>query len=152
LRNLFREHRMRSFLCAASVAVLLTVAGWVGRPADGASEDEEKASIKKIMQTLHKGDKAPIATLKDALKSESPDWAQVQKDAKLIAKYGALLPKNEPPRGGKASFEKLAKAYAANAKSLEEAAGKEDLKGAREASKKLGSACMTCHQAHKAAS
>jgi cytochrome c556 len=142
---------MRSLFCAASVAALLTVAGWACRPADGANDDEEKTSIKKIMDTLHKGAGAPIATVKTELKNDSPDWAKVQKDAKLLAKFGALLSANEPPRGAKASFEKLAKNYATNAKALQEATDKEDLKGARDAAKKLGSSCMPCHQAHKTA-
>jgi cytochrome c556 len=143
---------MRVLICAVSVAALLTLAGWVSRSADGASDDEEKASIKKIMQTLHKGAKAPITTVKAALKSDAPDWAQVQKDAKFLAKYGALLPKNDPPRGDKAAFEKHAKAYAANAKALEKAAEKEDLKDARGASQKLGGSCMACHKDHRPAS
>ena len=72
------------------------------------------------------------------LKGDSPDWAKVETEAKIIEKFGAFLPKTEPPKGDKASYEKLAKAYEKNAKALEEAAEKEDLAKARDATKKLG--------------
>ncbi len=107
--------------------------------------------VKKIMDVLHKGGKSHLAKVKAALKGESPDWAEVLKDAKAIHKNGGYLAKNDPPRGEKADWEKLAKAYAANAKTLEEAAEKEDLAKARAATKKFGATCKTCHEAHKPA-
>ena len=55
----------------------------------------------------------------------------IKKQAKLFAEYGASLPKNDPPKGDKEAFEKLAKAYESNAKSLEKSADKSDLKGAQ---------------------
>ena len=146
--NLITEHRMRSLMCVASVLVLLAVAGWVSHPA-GAASDDETPTIKKIMQTLHKGAKAPLNTVKASLKGDSPDWSQIEKDAEIIAKYGAFLTKGEPPKGEKADFEQLAKAYERSAKSLKTAAEKEDLKSARSASKKLGDSCKACHAAHK---
>jgi cytochrome c' len=146
--NLIREHRMRSLMCVASVLVLLAVAGWVSHPA-GAASDDETPTIKKIMQTLHKGAKAPLTTVRTTLKSDTPDWSKVEKDAEIIAKYGAFLTKGDPPKGEKADFEKLAKVYETNAKALKTAAEKEDLKAARTASKKLGDSCKTCHAAHK---
>ena len=95
--------------------------------------------------------KSPLNTLKAALKGNSPDWESVQKEAKLFKKYGDALPKNDPPRGKKEAYEKLAKAYAASAKSLEEAAEKENLKGARDALKKIQGSCTACHKSHKPA-
>ena len=62
------------------------------------------------------GRQRPLAKLKKALKAESPDWSDVQKLTKDFEKYGAFLEKNDPPRGEKADFEKLAKAYYKNAK------------------------------------
>ena len=43
-------------------------------------------------------------------------------------------------------YEKLAQAYASAAKALEESAEKEDLKGSRDAFKKITTSCMPCHQ------
>ena len=138
---------MRSLMCVASVLVLLAVAGWVTHPA-GAASDDETPSIEKIMQTLHKA-KGPLNTVKASLKAGSPDWESVKKHAETIAKYGAFLPKNEAPKGDQAAYEKLAKAYETNAKALKTSAEKEDLKGARDASKKLGGSCSACHKAHR---
>jgi cytochrome c556 len=138
---------MKSLLCAASVAFMLLAAGLAARSA-GASDDETP-TIKKIMETLHKGKNAPLSTAKAALKSDSPDWSNLKESTKLIASYGAALPKNDPPRGGKGAYEKLAKAYAANAEALDKAVDKEDLKTARAAVGKLSTSCKTCHQSHR---
>jgi cytochrome c556 len=139
---------MRSLLCGVGVLAVLLVAALVSGPA-GASSDDETLTIKKVMDKLHKGKTAPLATVTAALKSDSPDWAAIQKEAKLFATVGASLPKNDPPAGEKADFEKLAKAYASAAKAFESAAEKEDLKGARAAFKKISASCKTCHTAHK---
>jgi cytochrome c556 len=139
---------MRVLLCATSVLVLLLIAGLVSGPA-GAQSDEKVPSVEKIMEILHKGTKGHLNKAKAALKRDSPDWAAVLKDAKAIAKNGAYLAKNDPPKGDKKSWEKLAKAYAVSGKALEEAAEKEDLPKARAATKKLATSCKACHDAHK---
>jgi len=136
---------MRNLICTASVMCLLVVAGVVSR---GAS-DEAPATIEKIMDTLHKGKKSTLAALKTALKSQSPDWATVQKESKTYSKFAADLPKNDPPKGDPAAFKKLAKAFAANAKALSDAAQKEDLAAANAAVRKLVGSCNSCHDAHK---
>ena len=120
-----------------------------GHGTGGVQSDEKAPSIKKIMGVLHKGAKGHLNKVKAALKGESPDWAEVLKDAKAIAKNGAYLEKNDPPKGSKADWEKLAKAYASSGKSLEVAAEKEDLTKARAATKKLSTSCKACHDSHK---
>src|SRR3954467_12672227 len=116
---------MKSLICGASMFSLLVVIGLAGRTVGAA--DDKPATIEKIMETLHKGKKSTMATLKGALKSQSPDWAVVQKETKTYAKFAADMPKNDPPKGDAASYKKLAKTYASNAKSLDDAAKKEDL-------------------------
>jgi cytochrome c556 len=139
---------MRSLFCAGGVLAVLLMVGLVAAPA-GTSSDEETPTIKKVMQTLHKGKTSPLNTVKAALKGDSPDWTNVQKEAKVFVTYGAALPKNDPPRGEKASFEKLAKAYASAAETLESSATKEDLKGSRDAFNKISTSCAACHKAHR---
>ncbi len=139
---------MRPLFCAGGVLAVLLLAGFAAATA-GASSDEETPSIKKVMQVLNKGKAAPVNAVKAALKGDSPDWTKVQKEAKVIATYGAALPKSDPPRGGKESYEKLAKAFASAGESLESAATKEDLSGARDAFKKIATSCMPCHKDHK---
>ncbi len=139
---------MRALVCATSVLIVMLIASLVTGPA-GAQSDEKVPSIKKVMGKLHKGKNAPVNAVKATLKTDSPDWAVVLKDAKVIATYGAYLPKNDPPKGSKESWEKLAKAYASNGKALETAAEKEELKAARSASTKLSGSCKACHSAHR---
>ncbi len=139
---------MRLLVALAGVLGVLLAAGLVSGPA-GASNSDETPSIKKIMDTLHKGAKSPLNTVKAALKSASPNWEELQKQAKVIVEYGESLPKNDPPKGDKEAFAKLAKAYASSAKSFEKSAGKEDLKGARDAFKKISTSCAACHRDHR---
>lgn len=140
---------MRALICAASVLGMLGLLIWSGSPA-GAQSDDDKPTIKQIMGKLHgKGAKAPLKAVTTELKGNSPNWTKVEVDAKVIEKFGSLLPKLEPTRGSKESYEKLAKAYASNARSLLEASEKQDLPAAREATKKLGGSCGACHKAHK---
>jgi cytochrome c556 len=138
---------MKSLICGASMCSLLVVIGLAGRNVGAA--DDAPATIDKIMEALHKGRKSPLATLKAAFKSQSPDWASVQKETKTYAKLAADMPKNDPPKGDAAAYKKLAKTYASNAKALDDAAQKEDLAAAKAAFGKIGGSCMGCHKAHR---
>jgi cytochrome c556 len=138
---------MRALICAASLLGILTVVAWTATPAG--AQDEEKLTIKEIMAKLHKGAKAPLNAVKAELKSDSPDWAKLEVEAKVIEKLGSYLPKTEAPKGDQASYEKLAKAYEKSAKALNAAAGEKDLEKAKDASKKLGASCKSCHTAHR---
>jgi cytochrome c556 len=139
---------MKWLICTASLLSVLAVASLAANPA-GAAGDDETPSIKKVMETLHKGKNSPLNSVKAALKSSPPDWVEIQKQAKEFATYGEALPKNDPPKGKKAAYEKLAKAYASNAKTLKEAAEKEDLKGAKAAFGKISTSCTQCHKSHR---
>ena len=139
---------MKFLICTASVLSVLALAFFAAGPA-GASSDDETPSIKKIMETLHKGQKSPLSTVKAALKKAPPDWTEIQKQASEFATYGESLPKNDPPKGKKAAYEKLAKAYAANAKALKESAEKEDLKATKAAFGKISGSCTACHRSHR---
>jgi cytochrome c556 len=145
----FKEFRMRRFLCAASLTVFMVMACLAAGAASARDDDEQTPTIKAIMEKLHTGKKSPLNTVKTALKANSPNWEELQTQAKLFKKYGDSLEKNDPPRGKKDAYAKLAKAYAASAKSLEEAAERENLKGARDAFKKITNSCTTCHKSHK---
>ena len=139
---------MRPLFCVAGVAAVLVLAGLASGPA-GATNDDETPSIKKIMGKIHKGKTSALSVLKTALKSDSPNWEKVQKEAKIYAEYSAAMPKNDPPAGDKADYDKLAKALASAGKDLESAAEKEELKASRAALKKIGASCKPCHESHK---
>jgi hypothetical protein len=112
--------------------------------------DEEKTpTIKEIMIKAHKGGKSLIQTVGKELKADEPNWTDLQKKTKELVKLGTALGKNEPPKGEKASWEKLTKEYVKNAKALDEAAKKQDKTAALASQKKLTSACASCHKLHK---
>ncbi len=139
---------MRALYCAASLLGVLTVLVWASSPA-GAWSDDEAPSAKEIMTKVHKGPRALFNTVKAQLKGNSPDWPKLELATGDIAKLGSSLPKANPARGNRESFEKLAKAYASNTKALHEAAENQDLAKARQATAKLGGSCAACHKAHR---
>ena len=84
------------------------------------------------------------------LKDDNPSWPDIQQEAKDLAKLAAALRQATLPRGDKESWDNLTKAYAGNAKALEQATAKMDQKAAQAAHAKMGGdACMTCHKAHR---
>ena len=129
----------RAALAASVLAVLVLAAG----------ADDSTPSIKEIMGKLHKGANAPLAKLKTALKSDTPDWKDVQELSKLFVSQGAGLAKNQPPKGDKSAFDKRAKDYYQYAKALDDAAKAEDKAKAQSALNKIGASCKACHSAHK---
>lgn len=111
--------------------------------------DDETPTIKEIMTKLHKGANAPIKSIGTGLKADTPDWPAIEEKAKLFAVLGSALVKATPPKGDVASWEKLAGAYATNAKALEKAAEDKDKAAATAAHQKLATSCMACHKAHR---
>lgn len=132
---------MKRLVCLTStLAVLAFLAG---------AATDDSPTIKQVMAKLHKGANAPLAKLKTALKAESPDWKAVQDLSKDFVILGAALSKNDPPRGEKSDFVKLANAYYEDAKALDDASKAEDKAKAQAALNKIGASCKACHTAHK---
>lgn len=131
---------MKRTACAASVLAVLIIA---------ARADDPTPSIKEIMGKLHKGANAPLAKLKRALKSDTPDWKDVEDLTKDFVSLGADLAKNKPPKGDNSAFKKRADAYYEYAKALDAAAKAEDKAKAQSALNKIGGSCKACHSAHK---
>ncbi len=139
---------MKSLLSALSVMAFVVIAGLVAGHVDAARQSEVP-SIKKIMGKLHKGKDAAGSVLKKSLAKSVPDWDEIKKSTKVFATYGPSLAKNDPPKGEKASFEKLATAYGKNCEALEKAAEGEDLAAVKAAFGKIGGSCAACHKAHR---
>lgn len=106
-------------------------------------------TVKEIMGKLNKGPNALTPTLKRGLQKDQPDWTEIQAQSKEYATLSAELEKLNPPRGDKASWDKLTRDYAAAAKSLETASAKKDKDAALAAHAQLNKACSACHKAHK---
>jgi len=138
-----RKVEMMRLTFATSLLVVL------GATVLAASSDDKTPTIEQVMEKLHKGANSPLAKLKKALAASSPDWKAIQKTTKTFATLGAALPKNEAPKGDQEAYKKLADAYAANAKALDDAAQQEELGAAKAALKKIGTSCKACHAAHK---
>jgi len=134
---------MRRWATAAVVLGLLAAVMQAG------AQDKKPPTIKQVMDKLHKGANPPIVNLKKALSAEEPDWSAIQKTTKDFVILGAALAKNDPPRGDKESWAKLARQYFDNAKAMDDAAEKKDKEATVAARAKLAGSCMACHRAHK---
>jgi cytochrome c556 len=131
----------RAMFLTAVLAATAALAG--GHTADGTD------AIKKIMDAVNKPT-GIYFNLGQDLKDDSPNWKDVKVEAHDLAKLAADLPKATPPRGDKASWDKLSKAYADNAKALEKAVNNMDKDSALAIHAKMGGdACKACHEAHR---
>src|SRR5262249_43149188 len=126
---------------------LVTVAGLTLVPSR--ADDKKDPTIKEIMNKAHKGGNALIKVLEKELKAPDVDWEHVQEHTKELLDLGKALGKNEPPKGEKASWEKLTKQYEDNATALNKAAEKKERKTAQDARAKLQGSCAGCHKQHR---
>ena len=111
--------------------------------------DDKVPTIEEIMQAVNKRKGGLHSDVGDALKMSKVDWDSVQAKTKQYAAMAEFLGKNDPPKGGKASWEKLTKTYADDAKALNAAAEKKDKTTVTNLHKKLSGECMGCHKVHK---
>jgi len=112
------------------------------------AQGDKPPEVKEIMGKVNKPTGLYFNVAKE-LKESDPMWDDIKADAKEIARLGAVLGKNDPPKGDKDSWQKLTKAYADNTKALEAAVAKMDKEAAKAASDKIGKSCEVCHKAHK---
>ena len=138
---------MNKLFCVVLVLSVTTLSSLANRFAR--SDDEKTPTIKEVMQKLHKGPNADLAKLKKDLAASSLDWKEIGEKTKEFETYGAALGKNDPPKGEKDDWKKLADAYFENAKKLNAAAKSEDADGVKTAVSKISNSCAACHKAHK---
>jgi hypothetical protein len=139
---------MKKWLLAVTALSLALLTGLTAERLDAA--DGKVPEVSEIMQKLNKGGKNSFHNnVGKDLKANPVDWPAVQKKTKEYEEYASAMPKNDPPKGDKKSWEKLAKEFATNAKDLNTAAGKMDKDAALAAQGKNGMMCMSCHRAHR---
>jgi hypothetical protein len=132
---------MKKWACVAGLTALLVVAVSVL----GADLD-----IKMIMKKAH----SPTGLLynigKD-LKDDEPDWDNIQQETKELLDLVSMLEKNKPPMGDQNSWKSLTASYLDMAKSLDAAAKKKNLSGAKSVQAKMSNenTCKGCHKVHR---
>jgi hypothetical protein len=119
-------------------------------PGRGMAGRGPASPIRQIMDKINDRNPNSLTKLLDQeLKADMPAWETIQPQAAEFAQLAADLGKLDPPRGSKESWSQLTTAFAESATALDKAAQAKDLKAARGADEKLGSACMECHKAHR---
>lgn len=108
-------------------------------------------TVKEVMKKLNYRDAALCPTIGKALKANPVNWDEVQKEARQFAEFAEALPKNDPPAGDKASWNKLTQAYVSAAQELNAAAQRKDQAAAVTAHGKLANpaTCNGCHKTHR---
>ena len=138
---------MKKWLLGSTALALGLLALLADGPAGAA--DATTPTIDAIMKKVNGKNGLHRKGLPDALKATPVDWANVQKQTKEYADLAGALGKNDPPKGDKASWEKLTKSYADSAKELFTAAEKKDKDTITSVQGKIGRTCMNCHKAHR---
>ena len=133
---------MKSWLALALVALAVPVAAL-------AVDEDKTPTVKDIMNKLHKGSTSQSNALKKQAQANPPDWDAIGKTTKDFVILGAAMAKNDPPKGEKESWKKLADKYFANAKGLDDAAKDKDIDKLKAAQKSMAGSCNACHEAHK---
>jgi hypothetical protein len=129
---------------AAAVLAFVVLAG------KSSGDPEKTPTVKEIMGKAHKGPNSILPNVaKDLRDDNGPDWDEIKKSAKELVSLGKNLSRNDPPKGEKASWEKLTKAYTEHAQALLSAAEKKNKSAAETAQKKLQSSCTGCHKMHR---
>jgi cytochrome c556 len=114
----------------------------------GVAGAADTPDIETVMKKVNSGKGLSKAIAKD-LQESRVNWDAVTKKSKEMLELVDCLAKNDPPKGDKKSWEKLAKEYATSAKTLNTACEKKDKSGATTALGKMGRSCKTCHDAHR---
>jgi cytochrome c556 len=137
----------KTWILATAVTAGLLLANF-GADRLGAADDKVP-TIEDIMQKVNKRNTGLHSVVGTALKGATVDWDAVQAKTKEYTTLADALGKNDPPKGTKASWDKLTKMYAEDAKALNDAAEKKDKATVTSLHKKLSGECMACHKAHR---
>jgi len=129
---------------------LVTAAALLIAVVTGAVASQDKTpDISTIMKKLNGKAKGLHGKAKVELNAASQNWEDLAKLSKEYRKLAESLGKNDPPKGEKASWEKLTKQYVDNVKKLDEAIGKKDKDAALKAHGAISKSCKACHDAHQ---
>jgi hypothetical protein len=134
----------RLFALAGLLALAVIVSGAGAQDKD--KKDKPK-SIEEIMEKAHAGDDAFRAVVLKAVKAG--DFKQATNPMKAWAALAPHLGSFNPPKGDKASWKKLAKAYGEQVKNLAAAIEKKDQKKAQMLLSTINVSCGKCHKLHK---
>jgi cytochrome c556 len=131
------------------LAGLLLLTALLSGLAAASAQGDREAGIKEIMAKLNKPTGIYYALVRE-LREEEPSWDEAKAQSKTLARLAAELPRHTPPLGDKASWAKLTRTYADNARAADQAVQKMDKAAAQAALGRMGErACNTCHEAHR---
>jgi len=111
--------------------------------------EDETPTVKTVMNKLHKGSTSQSKNLEKQAQASPPDWEAISKTTKDFVILGAAMAKNDPTKGDKEQWKKLANKYFDNAKGLDDAAKDQDITKLQAARKSMGASCKECHSAHR---
>jgi cytochrome c556 len=132
---------------AALAALVLGLSA--GRPLLSAGGDKKVPSVKEIMMKAHGEDDAVLKKIRNDVRQDDVDWAEVQKLSRELVKHAVNLEKNKAPMGPQDSWKKLTADYTKNAKAVEAGAKKKEKSAVTTPLGAIGKSCGICHKKHK---
>src|SRR5262245_14526433 len=136
----------RNARLGALLALLLALAGLSARLD---AQGDKPPAIKDVMRKVNSPTGIYFGLARD-LKDEPPAWDEIQQQTRLIVQHVDGLARATPPKGDMESWQRLTKAYAEQARALDQAARRMDRAAALAAHARMGNAaCMACHKAHR---
>ena len=114
-----------------------------------AADKDKVTPIDEIMEKAHKKGEGILPAIGKELQGATVNWDKVESKTKDLLLLAGDLGKNTPPKGEKASWDKLTKAYVANVEGLQKAAEGKDVTKAKASQKALAGSCSACHSRHK---
>jgi cytochrome c' len=106
-------------------------------------------TVEDVMKKLNSGRPSLTQRIGQELNSQAPPWEMIQQQTAEYRTMATALEQNEPPKGSKESWKKLASAYGTLATTLDEAAKRKDQNAAKQAHRQLMGSCMPCHREHR---
>jgi hypothetical protein len=102
-----------------------------------AKDTVTRKQLKEMMLKVHRGEKSPLTRAPEELKKDTPDWEQLQKDAKEFTVMSELL--------SKAGLYTDPTTYISSSTALSKAIGEKNKKAATESFNSLNQTCGSCH-------
>jgi hypothetical protein len=113
------------------------------------AQDGRTPSIRAVMHKQYRVTRAPFAVIKKELNAPSPAWEKIDEAARDFTTLAAVLDKNDPKWGDRASWAQFTAAHVRNAGEMQAAAEARDRERLRRAQRTIETACKACHDAHR---
>lgn len=132
----------------AGIFLGLVMAALVSFAVLAAPAADDGLGIKEIMRKAN-GSSGLFNELRRDLREEDPDWVELRDRSRELIRLTEELRKTTPPRGDRASWNRLTRAYSDDARALEKTLTRMDKEAADKVVTRIAASCAACHKVHR---